>query len=71
MAIRKVVDGYVQPFTRDSPLEFDRKEPIVAPGNRGSESWAILLVAGLLKDDNGPFAQKPAAHHGCAYRKLL
>jgi hypothetical protein len=52
MATRKFVDGYVQPFTRDPPLEFDRKEPIVAPGDHAYRNLGpCFKVAGLTKDD--------------------
>src|SRR5262245_52826705 len=54
MATRQFVDTQVQPFTRDAPLEFDRKEPIVAPSDNADRNLGPCFeAAGFTKSDVG------------------
>src|SRR5262249_49720615 len=57
MATRQFVDSYIQPFTHKAPLEFDRKEPIVTPGDHVDWNlWPCFKPAWLTKDDVGFWA---------------
>src|SRR5262245_59360377 len=54
MAPRQFLDSDIQPFARDPPLEFDRKKPIVAPGDHaGRNLGPCFKTAGLTKNDVG------------------
>src|SRR5262245_8192112 len=54
MATRHLVNIYVQSFACDPPLEFDRKEPIVAAGYHADRNlWPCFKAAGLTKNDVG------------------
>jgi hypothetical protein len=62
VATRQLVDGLVQSFARDAPLEVDRKEPIVAPRDHVYRNLGPRFeTAGLGEHDLGlgtlmPFA---------------